>query len=233
MTNRNDLPPLDDCWNRIGVRGDASCPELKEVVHCRNCPVHAGAAAGLLDGALPPGRRDEWAAHFARKEDDAEDLSLSVFLFRIGPEWLALPTAVFQETAALRPIHSLPSRRGGGVLGIVNIRGELLICASLARLLGLEEASGTPETKGGAARGEHRRELRRLLVASGEGGRLAFPVDEVHGIHRFRPGALRETPATLANAAASYARGVLPWRDASAGLLDEGPLFAALNRNLT
>src|SRR4029077_5730556 len=29
---------VDDCWNRIGVRGDASCPELKHHVHCRNCP---------------------------------------------------------------------------------------------------------------------------------------------------------------------------------------------------
>ena len=30
---------LDDCWNRIGVRGDRSCPELARVIHCHNCPV--------------------------------------------------------------------------------------------------------------------------------------------------------------------------------------------------
>ncbi len=36
---------IDDCWNRIGVRGDGSCPELKRHIHCRNCPVYSAAAA--------------------------------------------------------------------------------------------------------------------------------------------------------------------------------------------
>ena len=36
-----------------------------------------------------------------------------------------------------RLIHSLPHRRQGIVLGLVNVRGELLICVSLARLLGI------------------------------------------------------------------------------------------------
>lgn len=37
--------PIDDCWNRIGVRGDGSCPRLAGYIHCRNCPVHDAAAA--------------------------------------------------------------------------------------------------------------------------------------------------------------------------------------------
>ncbi len=41
----SDLPSVDDCWNRIGVRGDRSCPKLAEHIHCRNCPVHAAAAS--------------------------------------------------------------------------------------------------------------------------------------------------------------------------------------------
>ena len=36
---------LNDCWNKIGVRGDGSCPELKQHAHCRNCPVYASVAA--------------------------------------------------------------------------------------------------------------------------------------------------------------------------------------------
>jgi len=35
------------CWRRIGVSGDRSCPELAQHVHCRNCPVYAGAAQRL------------------------------------------------------------------------------------------------------------------------------------------------------------------------------------------
>ena len=36
---------LNDCWNKIGVRGDGSCPELARHVHCRNCPVYSASAA--------------------------------------------------------------------------------------------------------------------------------------------------------------------------------------------
>ncbi len=50
------LSEVDDCWNRIGVRGDKTCERLAEHVHCRNCPVHAAAANRLLDRlALPAG----------------------------------------------------------------------------------------------------------------------------------------------------------------------------------
>ena len=54
--------PLDDCWNRIGVRGDASCPELARHVHCHNCPVHAAAALALLDREPPEGSGAAWTA---------------------------------------------------------------------------------------------------------------------------------------------------------------------------
>ena len=47
------LSEVDDCWNRIGIRGDKSCERLPEHVHCRNCPVYAAAAKRILD-RLPP-----------------------------------------------------------------------------------------------------------------------------------------------------------------------------------
>ena len=53
VTPRPDRAIVNDCWNRIGVRGDRSCPELKQYVHCRNCPVYsAGAATGTSECAL-------------------------------------------------------------------------------------------------------------------------------------------------------------------------------------
>src|SRR5438445_8021579 len=61
----------------------------------------------------------------------------SAVIFRIHSEWLALPTEAFQEVAERRRIHSLPHRRNGVVLGLVNIRGELLICVDLGRVLGI------------------------------------------------------------------------------------------------
>jgi chemotaxis-related protein WspD len=43
---------IDDCWKRIGTRGDHSCPALAEWTRCLNCPVYERAAARLLDRPL-------------------------------------------------------------------------------------------------------------------------------------------------------------------------------------
>ena len=121
----------------------------------------------------------------------------------------------------MRAIHSLPHRRGGIVLGLVNVRGVLRACVSLARVLGLDD-----EPDAGAA------DTRRLLVARERGEPVAFPVDEVHGTHRYAPHELQPRPATVALAAASFTRAVLPWRGGFVGLLDEQALFHTIDRSL-
>lgn len=216
---------LNDCWNKIGVRGDGSCPELERHIHCRNCPVYSASAAKLLDADLPVGHLAEWTGHFSSEQPVEEAGTQSVVIFRIGAEWLALPTAVFKEVATLRAVHSLPHRRSGLVLGLANVRGTLLVCVSLGDVLGLEKAT---ETKKEKARALHR----RLLVISRDGNRLVFPVDEVHGIHRCQPRELKEVPATVAKATATYTKSVLAWRDKAVGCLDDQLLFYTLNRSL-
>src|SRR5262245_44183938 len=126
------------CWSQIGVYGDSSCSELPKFVHCRNCPVYSSAAVQLLNRALSPEYRREQTDHFAERKKEAKLGKISALLFRVANEWLGLPTQAFQEVAERRLVHSLPHRRQTIVLGLVNIRGELLICASLGRLLGLE-----------------------------------------------------------------------------------------------
>src|SRR5215208_1473024 len=104
---------INDCWNRIGVRGDVSCPELVQHAHCRNCPVFAAAALTLLDRELPAGYAAEWMVYISQKRDRAKGAERqSAILFRLGAEWFALPTAAVDEVAELRGMHSLPHRRG-------------------------------------------------------------------------------------------------------------------------
>src|SRR5262245_30736571 len=131
---------VKDCWNSIGVRGDVSCPELKERVHCRNCPVYSAAAAHSLDREPPAGYAEHWTAQARQQKGTDDQAALSVLLFRLGAEWLALPTKVLTEIASPRPIHSLPHRRSNAVLGLANIRGTLLVCVSLRDLLALDGA---------------------------------------------------------------------------------------------
>ena len=214
---------VDDCWSRIGVTGDGSCPELEKHFHCRNCPVYAAAGAQLLERSLSHDYRREWALHFARPKSALAPGAISVVLFRVGTEWLALPTSSFVEVAELRKVHSIPHRRKGTLLGLVNVRGELVVCLSLAKVLGLKHAA--------KADGE-RTVYERLLVASWESQRVVFPVDEVHGVHRFDPDQLREPPATLSKSGTSYTKGVLPWQGRLTICLDAELLFPALSESI-
>lgn len=217
---------LDACWRRIGVGGDRSCPKLREHLHCQNCEVFSAAATRLLDREVAPEQIAEWTRHVARPKKQADGELRSILVFRIGPEWLGLPTAVFRGIESPRPVHSLPHRRSPALLGVVNIRGELVVCLSLGHLLGLDLAAQPRRDIGQLVHP-------RLLIFQREDGRVASPVDEVYGIHRYPPDDLKPLPTTVARAAATYSRGVLQHLDHSVGLLDEESLFAAIGRSLS
>lgn len=210
-------PAIDDCWNRIGVRGDSSCPALAQHVHCRNCPAWSAAASRLLDAPLSGADIAEATRHVARGTAATAARMLSLVVFRVGAEWLALPTAVVREVAGARPIHALPHRRDGIVLGLANIRGQLTVCAALARILNLEEAGPRDPV------------LQRLLVVLQDGAATVYPVDEVFGVQRFAPGDLLAVPES----GTVHVRSVLSWQGRSVSLLDESLLLATVNRSLS
>jgi chemotaxis signal transduction protein len=215
--------PVNDCWNRIGVRGDVSCPELRQHVHCHNCPVHATAALALLDREPPAGTHAAWTAHFAEPPAVRAAEIVPLFVFRVGEDWLATPAGLVAEVAPERTVHSLPHRRRGALLGLVNVHGSLVVCLSLAHVLGLEAAAASDEPRP-FARG------RMLLIRHGD-VRAACPVDEVNGIQRVEPSALVDTPAVVAGARACVTR-VWMRRDDTVGVLDETLFGQALRRSL-
>ena len=79
------------------------------------------------------------------------------------------------------------------------MRGELLVCVALERFLGLQTWEPVERA---------RTTYNRLLVASWQGERLVFPVDEVQGIHRFPASELRDPPATVTKSNATFVEGV-------------------------
>ncbi len=225
QSSHNQELKLDDCWNRIGVWGDGECPELQQYVHCRNCPVYSKAAGQLLDRELPPGYLNGWTRHFSSEIKATGLETHSAVIFRIGAEWLALPTSVLQEIAERRVIHTLPHRRDTLVLGLVNVRGELLICVSLAEVLGADKVAAEKATGKQVV-------FQRFFVAQRDDSRLVFPVDEVYGIHHYNPEDLQPPPATVSKAKATYTQALLIWQEKPVGLLDDQLLFYTLNRSL-
>jgi len=217
---------LNDCWNKIGVWGNRQCGELKKVIHCRNCIVYSSAAAQLLGAELPQDYLERWTTHFASEQKVESRQMQAALIFRIGAEWLALSPTNLQEIAEGRPIHSVPRGRSNTLLGLANIRGELLVCVALDRVLGLEKMG--PENSS-----SKRALYRRMVVAGREDSRFVFPVEEVHGIHWFDPKELKELPSTVAKAQATYIRGILLWQNKSVGCLDDQLLFDMLDGSLT
>lgn len=215
------IAPVNDCWNRIGVQGDKSCPELKRHIHCRNCQVFERSAHALLDRDPPENYLEEWTRLLAKEKEDEVRFTDAALVFRIGAEWLALSACRCMEIVAVRPIRRIPHRSNKILLGLVSVRGELLLCFSLAALLGLEPAGNT-----GA------KSLPRLIVARKDRFSIAVPVDEVMGLTRFDKNAMQAVPATVAHAAPEFSRGMLADDRLKIGLLDEDLVFHALNKGL-
>ena len=217
--------PIDDCWNRIGIWGSQKprCARLEEHIHCRNCEVYRAAGQRLRDRPVPADYRAEWTDIVASRKSEVLAAGRAALVFRLGREWLALPAGVLEEVMALRTVHGLPHRRSPILRGLVNIRGKLRMCFSLAALLGIE-SDGT--------RTAARNLYPRMLVAKHDGQIFVFAVDEVKGTTRYNPEGVEDLPATLVGALTRYSSGALRVGDLNVGLLDHELLMYAFSRSL-
>jgi len=223
--------PLENCWNRIGTRGDGSCEHLAHYVRCLNCPVFEEAAARMLDRPAPRTARAPEAGRGHAGQSGAAHGEGSL-VFRVGAEWLALTAQALRYVGEARAIHSLPHRRSPAVLGVVNVRGVLTLAASLAELLRIDASASAAAHAAAPGGALARPATPRLLVAEWGGETTAFPVDDVEGVAYFGKDDLLPAPATLAHAAGRHVRGVFAWRGRSVGVLEPDALFGALTRSL-
>ncbi len=208
------LHPLanGDCWNIIGVGGDQSCPKLVQHVHCRNCEVYAGAAQRSMQRAVVPGYREDWAEQLRQPESARVVHDSSGLVFRIGREWLLLPTRIVAAVAPLAPSHALPHRASATLAGIVNVGGALTPGVSLASLLGIDEQDAP------ARQGRHT--FARLLVIVWEEQRFALPVADLHGIVRYASANLAAPAATMNKGLLRFLTGILTEGEMRIGVLD-------------
>jgi chemotaxis-related protein WspD len=237
------VEPGAHCWSTIGVFSAEvpSCPKLAEAIHCQNCEVYSAAGRTLFEREAPGGYADEWtqALRAGKKLEQVE--SMSILVFRIGTEWLGLPTTALSQISDVRKIHALPHRSNAVLLGLVNVRGRIQICCSLAALLGIAP-SDAREATGPLA-------YRRMIVVARDRDCWVLPVDEIDGVRRFRPRHVRDKPVTVARARAHFTRVVveldkgvllhseraeaaLPFGSRQIGCLDPDRVFEALQHHI-
>ncbi|HBA85098.1 MAG TPA: hypothetical protein DCZ95_13495 [Verrucomicrobia bacterium] len=217
MTNNQET-----CWSITGIGGNASCPQLKEAIHCRNCASYAESGRGLLDREPPAGYLREWTELLARAKEKAPADMISLIVFRVGSEWFGLNTALFQRIAPLKEIHRIPHRSGRILLGLANVDGELLLCASLTGLLGLEPAPVVKDAANSTGR----------LMVVGQGERWAFPVDEVDAICHVSLSVMTPPPATLTKSVQSFTKQLFEHNKNAVALLDEKRMMEALKKSV-
>jgi chemotaxis-related protein WspD len=222
-TSPNDIA-VQDCWNVIGVNGDQSCEKLERHVHCRNCEVYASAALQNLQRPVGADYKKEWAAHFRQPATDTRQQDTSCLVFRIGREWLSLPTRVLVSVAPIATPHRLPHRSARGLSGIVNVGGTLYPCMSLAELLGVDDSEGEAAT--------HRHTFARLLLTQWEDQAYALPVADLHGILRYSSASVQAPAATINKGLSRFLTGVVTHEDMRIGVLDEALIGHQLARTL-
>ena len=212
-----------DCWNRIGVLGDHTCPEIPRYVHCRNCPVYVNAGSRLFEREPPHAWLAEQTSRLAEPDAPFKSDAITVLIFRLAEEWLAFDVHCVIEVAEPRVPHRVPHRTTANLEGIVNIRGELQLCVALAKLLNLSHAAPTSEAE--AAK-------QRFLVAEHGRQRWVFPVAEVSGVHRLSLEQRTELPATVRRTTTRLSRHVYDWNGKYVCHLDADRIFAALQKGL-
>ena len=183
----------------------------------------------FFDRLPPPEYLDEWIERLAQPEQSVEHDLLSLVIFRLHEEYLAVRTCCLVEVTLPQWTHVIPNRSNDVILGLVNIRGQLRICVSAHRLLGVEPAATGQQT--------HRDETAddpiaanaklRMLILHEQSEQWAFPVEEVLGVHRLPATDLRPVPSTFGNAGA-FSQSVFNWEGHTVGYLDETQFVSAL-----
>ncbi|SFI38403.1 chemotaxis protein CheW [Planctomicrobium piriforme] len=220
-----DARPMDDCWNRIGVHGDGSCPELTQYVHCRNCPVFARAGQQLFDHQPPESYVQQATQQLSQPIQIDSGAVLPVIVFRVGEEWLAFPVEAAVEITQAPAVHRIPHRHEKELLGLVNVRGELHLCISLQQLLGIDAAHTSAPAAG-------EKPSLRLLVSEYRGSSWAFQIDEVAGVTRVQTRDLSAPPVTVGRRADSLTGRVFVSDGRHIGMLDLDKLFGNLQRRI-
>lgn len=148
---------------------------------------------------------------------------ISVTTFRLGEEWLAIPTNFVKEVTNRRLVHRIPHNKNHLLLGIVNLNGELQLVIALHLLLQMEMT--LPTVKPVSYQQE------RIIAIYKEGEIWVFPVNEIGGIFSWNIDTIENVPMSISKSSANYIKGIIYVDQKTIGLLDAELLFSSLKRS--
>ena len=145
--------------------------------------------------------------------------TVALLVFRLRRESLALPVRSLQSVTARTVPTPIPHRSGGVLCGICNIRGELILCADLPRLLDLPQTVAPPP--------EAEIDQRRMIVMGSPS-----EVDALIGVERFDLAAARRAPGTVEGRLGAFAASLIDTDSGVVTLLDADRVLSGLKAGL-
>jgi len=176
----------------------------------------------LLDRPIDPGELDAGAELAALPAEARTRKAVRYLLFRLGDEVAALPAKALRRVTHTARAVPIPHRTSGVLRGVCNIRGELVLCADLHRLLGLP-----PRSEESAAA-----ETRRMVVLGPAENSWAFEVDALMGVESADPTAFLAPPLTVKHAITDFTSGVTSIGDRTITVLDSDRVLAGFKAGL-
>jgi chemotaxis-related protein WspD len=186
-------------------------------------PAHTDAILRLLDKPVDRANLEAGAALAARPVEMGSGRGVRLLLFRIGEETGALHARVLRRVTPFARATPIPHRTAGVLRGVCNIRGELVLCADLHRLLGLP-----PREEGGATI-----DARRMVVIGTADNSWAFEVDALMGVESVDPATFRAPPVTVEYAIGDFTLNVTEIAGRCVTILDAERILAGFKAGLT
>lgn len=183
--------------------------------------------SNLLNRPHPEGYTEEWIESLKQPSADENIQHLSLLIFRIKTEWLALPSHSIKEVTEAAFIHRLPHTNSSVLLGITNVQGELLVAISMQDLLGIP--NNIPQDSSDL---QPNGKFMRNIVFGIKRDVFVFPVDEIYGLTNVQSNTIEPVPISVSKSIKNFFSGIFILPDKlSVGLLDEKLIINSLNQN--
>lgn len=167
-----------------------------------------------LSQQAPAARPPQVGSALIEAPAQAASLPLELLCFRAGGQEYGLPLRSIQEIRSHQHATPLPGQ-GAAVLGVLDLRGQVIALLDLRQLLNLPCAD------------EADAELRAVIVLVQDGKRLGLVVDEVLDVLPVPPERLRLLPQLPGDFAHRHLRGLVSSDERRVLLLDPGLWIAA------
>ena len=203
------------------------------------------ASAALLHRPVPVDYRVEQTEKIATPLSQGDHTqTCSLVIFRLAQEWFALPAGLCSQVLSPLKPHTLPHRSNDTLLGIVNVRGQMLLKVSLRSLLCLQDSEPTLGVTA-SARDVSRAYSRMMVIekaATSERERSseiaenapetpqvwAFDVDELEGIHSIALNIVEAPPMSVETSTTACTQRIFLWQGHRVSWLNDHQLFEAL-----